>query len=68
MRRGEIDGLNDLVEFSKKLENAVLNTIERDKVMTQDIAKLSEPPVSKYVTSDEFIATVKKNLEKSLAA
>ncbi len=65
-RRGEIDGLKDLAEFSEKLENAVISTIEKDKIMTQDIAKLSEPSVSEHVTSEEFIAAVKKNLEKSL--
>jgi isocitrate dehydrogenase len=67
MRRGEIDGLKDLVKFSEKLETAVIKTIEKDKIMTQDIAKLSDPPVSKYVTSDEFISAVRKNLEMALS-
>lgn len=65
-RRGEIDGLRDLVNFANKLENAVITTVEKDKIMTQDVAKLSEPPVDRYVDSDEFISAVKKNLEKTL--
>jgi isocitrate dehydrogenase len=66
-RRGEIDGLKDLVEFSEKLESAVIQTIENDKIMTQDIAKLTEPPVTQFVYSEEFIDAVKRNLERSLA-
>lgn len=65
-RRGEIDGLKNLIDFSEKLENAVTTTIEKDRIMTQDIARLSDPPVTKFVMSDEFIAAVKKNLEMSL--
>ncbi len=65
-RRGEIDGLKDLVIFSEKLEEAVISTIEKDRVMTQDVARLSEPPLERYVSSDDFISAVKKNLEKSM--
>lgn len=66
-RRGEIDGLKDLIQFSETLENAVISTIEKDKIMTQDVARLSEPKVDKSVNSDEFIAAVKNNLDKMMA-
>ncbi|MEM0126876.1 MAG: NADP-dependent isocitrate dehydrogenase [Thermoplasmatales archaeon] len=65
-RRGEIDGLNELIDFSEKLEKSVIKTIEVDNIVTQDIAKLSEPPVDKYYTSDEFIRAIRKNLENSI--
>ncbi|MEM0128019.1 MAG: NADP-dependent isocitrate dehydrogenase [Thermoplasmatales archaeon] len=63
-RRGELDKSYQLVEFTERLENAVIKTIEEDNIMTQDIARLSEPPVDKYFTSDEFIDAIRKNLEK----
>ncbi|MGC8949365.1 MAG: NADP-dependent isocitrate dehydrogenase [Thermoprotei archaeon] len=63
-RRGELDGITDLVEFANKLETAVKITIEDDKIMTQDVARVAEPPINAIVTTEEFIDTVKKNLEK----
>ncbi|MEM0161431.1 MAG: NADP-dependent isocitrate dehydrogenase, partial [Thermoplasmata archaeon] len=65
-RRGEIDGLKDLVNFAENLEKALIKTIEVDKIMTQDVAKIAEPPVNAVVNSEEFIDAVKKNLEKLL--
>jgi len=65
-RRGELDGNNNLVNFSLKLEEAVIKTIENDRIMTQDVANLAEPPIKAVVTSEEFIEAIKKNLEKLL--
>ena len=42
-KRGELDGLNDLVLFADKLESAVTQTIE-DGVMTGDLAAISQLP------------------------
>jgi len=53
-----------LVEFAGKLEAAVKLTIEKDRVMTTDVAKVSEPPINCTVSTEEFIETVKRNLEK----
>ncbi|MGB9728897.1 MAG: NADP-dependent isocitrate dehydrogenase [Thermoprotei archaeon] len=66
-RRGELDGITDLVEFANKLETAVKITIEDDKIMTQDVARVAEPPINAIVTTEEFIDTVKKNLEKLMS-
>ncbi|MEM1538987.1 MAG: NADP-dependent isocitrate dehydrogenase [Candidatus Bathyarchaeia archaeon] len=63
-RRGELDGIRELVEFALKLEKAVKITIEKDKIMTADVARVSEPPVKSIATTEEFIMAVKKNLEK----
>ncbi len=65
-RRGEIDGLKDLVNFAESLEKALIRTIEVDRIMTQDVAKIADPPVNAVVNSEEFIDAVKKNLEKLL--
>ena len=53
-KRAELDNLNDLADFAKRLENAVLGTIE-DGIMTGDLAKLSEPPPQKILNSWDFI-------------
>ncbi|MEM2092904.1 MAG: isocitrate/isopropylmalate family dehydrogenase, partial [Candidatus Bathyarchaeia archaeon] len=63
-RRGELDGNRALVEFAGKLENAVKLTIERDRVMTADVANVSEPPVHAVVYTEEFIEAVKQNLNR----
>jgi isocitrate dehydrogenase len=66
-RRGELDKNEDLILYAKNLEEAVKKTIEVDRVVTQDIAKISEPPINAVVTTEEFIETVKKNLEHMLS-
>jgi len=66
-RRGELDGNEELIVFAKSLEEAVKKTIEVDRVMTQDIAKISEPPVNTVVATEEFIECVKRNLEHILS-
>jgi len=63
-RRGELDGSKELVKFAGKLENAVKLTIERDRIMTADVAKVSEPPINHIASTMEFIEAVKRNLEK----
>jgi isocitrate dehydrogenase (NADP) (EC 1.1.1.42) len=64
--RGRRDGNRELVVFAETLEEAVKHTIEEDKVMTQDVAKVAEPPVNAIVTTEEFIEAVKRNLDKLL--
>jgi isocitrate dehydrogenase len=64
--RGRRDGLKDLMSFAETLEEAVKITIEDDKIMTQDVARVAEPPVNAVVSTEEFIDAVKKNLDKLL--
>jgi isocitrate dehydrogenase len=66
-RRGELDGNRELMVFAESLEKAVKKTIEVDRLMTQDIARVSEPPANAVVTTEEFIDAVKKNLEHILS-
>ncbi|MEM2971931.1 MAG: NADP-dependent isocitrate dehydrogenase [Candidatus Bathyarchaeia archaeon] len=63
-RRGELDGIKELAEFASKLELAVKLTIEKDRIMTVDVAKVSEPPINCTVSTENFIKAVKRNLEK----
>lgn len=64
-KRGEIDGLNDLVEFAQKLEDASLRTID-EGVMTKDLALLSDIPDKQVVNTEEFLLAIKQRLEESL--
>ncbi len=65
-RRGEMDHIDDLVNFALTLEKATIKTIEDDKIVTQDIARISEIPGSTVVYTEEFINAISKNLEKML--
>jgi len=60
-KRGELDGLTDLVAFAEKLEKATLDTI-REGTMTGDLAVLVEGE-TKSVTSWEFIAAIAEKLK-----
>ncbi len=66
-RRGEIDGNRELVEFSETLEKAVIKTIEDEKIMTQDVARIAEIKDARVVNSEEFIDAVQKTLNRLLA-
>ncbi len=62
-RRGELDGLPELVQFGEKLETASLKTLE-DGVMTKDLLPLVEPGFSACgAGSGEFLDAVAKRLK-----
>ena len=65
-KRGRLDGLADLENFADALEGACLDTL-RGGVMTKDLVGLVDEGVSaRAVTSREFIAAIRENLEKRL--
>lgn len=64
-KRGELDGLKELVTFAEKLEQASLATIEAG-VMTKDLAQLSELPNKKIVNTKEFLIEIQKQLDAIL--
>ena len=61
-KRGELDGLADLVTFADKLERATLDTIEAGE-MTGDLARITtlENPVT--LSTRDFILAIAKRLE-----
>ncbi len=62
-KRGEKDGLNDLVSFADKLEAAVIKTLD-DGIMTKDLSGLvSEGYKSTPVNSLDFIKAIRERLE-----
>ena len=61
-KRGELDSLPELVNFSEKLEIASLDTL-RSGIMTADLTTLVEPGFkAETVNSWEFIDEIKKRL------
>ncbi len=63
-KRGQLDGLNDLVAYADKLEKACYQTLA-DGLMTKDLVNLVEPGVKvQGVTSKQFIQAIRERLEK----
>ncbi|MBO7250087.1 MAG: NADP-dependent isocitrate dehydrogenase [Clostridia bacterium] len=66
-KRGELDGLSDLVDFANKLEEACIDTLN-DGIMTKDLTGLvSEGFTAKAVNSIDFIKAIRERLEAKLA-
>ena len=65
-KRGELDGLDDLVDYANKLEQATIQTIE-DGVMTGDLYLLSSLENKKKVDSETFLKEIGIRLDKLMA-
>ncbi len=66
-KRGELDGLTDLVTFADKLEEACIDTLN-DGIMTKDLVGLvSEGYQATAVNSAGFIKAIRQRLEAKLA-
>lgn len=65
-KRGELDGLDDLVNYADKLEQATIQTIE-DGVMTGDLYLLSSLENKKKVDSETFLKEIGTRLDKLMA-
>ncbi len=66
-RRAELDQNAELRNFAERLEDAVRMTIEKDGVMTQDVANVADRPAASVVDTQTFISAVRANLERLLA-
>ncbi|MCC8159840.1 MAG: NADP-dependent isocitrate dehydrogenase [Oscillospiraceae bacterium] len=62
-KRGELDGLDELVKFADNLEKATIQTIE-EGVMTGDLAALSTLENKQKVDTEEFLIAVNERLQK----
>ena len=60
-KRGEMDGLNDLMAFADKLEKATIDTIESGK-MTKDLALITSISNPTVLNSEQFIKAIRENL------
>ena len=67
-KRGELDGLCDLVDFADKLEAACIDTLS-DGIMTKDLVGLVEPGyTAKAVNSAAFLTEIAARLRARLGA
>ena len=64
-KRGEMDGISELMEFADKLEKATLKTIEDGK-MTKDLALITSLEDVTVLNSQDFIKAIRKTLEGML--
>lgn len=64
-KRGELDGIEDLMAFADKLEKATIDTIESGK-MTKDLALITTLSDVTVLNSENFIKEVRKTLESML--
>ena len=60
-KRGELDGLNELVSFADRLERATIQTIEEGE-MTGDLARITSAKDVKVLNSEDFIKAIAKRL------
>lgn len=65
-KRGELDGLDALVDYADKLEKATIQTIE-DGVMTGDLYLLSTLENKQKVDTETFLVEINKRLAALLA-
>lgn len=65
-KRGELDGIAELVRFADSLEQASVATIE-EGVITKDLADISEAPSKQVVNTEEFLRAVDVRLAKLMA-
>ena len=61
-KRGELDGIRELVEFADKLETATLSTIESGR-MTKDLALITSLKDVTVLNSENFIKEIRKTYE-----
>ena len=61
-KRGELDGLDELIAFADRLEKATLKTIEDGK-MTKDLALITSLENVTVLNSENFIKETRKTLE-----
>ena len=62
--RGQFDNNEDLINFTKNLEETCIETVESGK-MTKDLAILINEK-QKWLNTQDFLSTLKSNLEKKL--
>ena len=65
-KRGEKDGIKELMNFADQLEGACFDTLG-EGIATKDLVNLMEGITPKAVNSADFIAAIRQRLEKRLA-
>ena len=66
-KRGELDGIPELVDFANRLEAATIHTIEAGK-MTGDLARITSLENPTTLGTREFILAIRETLDAEAAA
>lgn len=68
IQRGQLDGTPEVTKFAEALEKATVDTVDKDGIMTKDLA-LAQGKTNResYVLTEEFIDAVAERLQKDLA-
>ena len=66
-KRGQLDGIDELVKYADALEAACIATIESGK-MTGDLARITTIADPVTLSSEDFIKAIRVELEKRLGA
>lgn len=64
-KRGELDGIDALVDYANKLEKATINTIESG-IMTGDLYLLSTLENKRKVNTEQFLIEINENLKNMM--
>lgn len=69
VKRGEIDGTEEVVRFAQNLEKACLETVDINGIVTKDLAfSCGKTDRASWVTIREFMDWVEQRLKGILAA
>lgn len=69
VKRGQLDGTDDLVTWAENLEKAVIQTVDEDKIMTKDLAlSCGRKDRDAWVTTSQFMEAIEKRFKKNLSA
>ncbi len=66
-KRGELDGLPELINFANQLEDSCFDTLN-EGVVTKDLVNLMQGVTPRAVNSRDFLLEIRKRLEKRLNA
>ena len=67
IQRGKLDDTPEVVRFAETLEKACVDTVQKDKCMTKDLAlACGETGREAYVTTGEYMGAVEQRLKKEL--
>jgi len=68
VQRGILDETPDVVTFAESLEQACIDTVDKDGIMTKDLALAQGKKERKdYVTTKEYMAAVEERMKKIFA-
>lgn len=67
IQRGKLDNTPDVVAFAESLEQACIDTVDIDGIMTKDLALATGKSERKdYATTNEYMDAVERRLKKTL--